>query len=354
MLRATDIDNIPKAELHVHAEAMMTPAFVRAKADEKGLILPTDIFSPDGSRFVWENFADCVTRVYDAMASVITTAQDYEDITYDYLKRSAAENCIYTEIIISPDHCERIGIPYSDMVDAMARGIDRARDDFDIEARMNAAVIRHLPIDAAWNAARKIIDYPHPYVTGLDLAGAEKPHDIPQFRPVFKEIKIATDGKMGWRMHVTESVGPVNAWYAVDMNVKRIGHGVRAIEDFTLVSEFAKRNIVLEISITSNDLAGIFPYDDHPVRKLYDAGAPICLNTDDPCLFGCTIGGEYGLAHDRYGFTVEELVGITRTAIEAAFVDEPTRARLLKKVDDYSRSLRPHPPQTGLPPPGIS
>jgi len=276
-----------------------------------------------------------VTRVYDKMASVITTAQDYEDITYSYLKRSAAENCIYTEIIISPDHCERIGISYKDMVDAMARGIDRARDDFGIEARMNATIVRHLPMDAVRNTADIIISYPHPYVVGLDLAGAEKSGDVAQFRPVFKKIKDATDGKMGWRMHASEAAGPENAREAVAMNVTRIGHGVRAIEDPALVEKLVERGTVLEESLTSNDLAGIFPYDRHPIRKLYDAGVRICLNTDDPGLFDCTIGSEYQLAHDKFGFTERELVGITRTAIEAAFVDEPTRQKLLQKVDSY-------------------
>ena len=85
------IRRLPKAELHVHAEAMMTPDYVRAKAKEKGIKLDDDIFTPDGRRFQWRDFPDCVMRVYDQMASVITTAQDYEDITYDYLKRSAAE-----------------------------------------------------------------------------------------------------------------------------------------------------------------------------------------------------------------------------------------------------------------------
>lgn len=302
MSSESEIFRIPKAELHVHAEAMTTPEYVRAKAEEKGIRLPDDIFSPDGSRFVWSDFADCVTRVYDAMASVITTAQDYEGITCDYLKRSAAENCIYTEIIISPDHCERMGIPYRDMVDAMARGIDRARADSGIEARMNAAIVRHLSVEQALAAAQKIIDYPHPYVTGLDLAGAEKQNDIAQFRPVFKMIKDATGGAMGWRLHASEAVGPENAWQAVRMNAKRIGHGVRAIEDPALVRELAAKKILLEIDITSNDLAGIFPRDDHPVRELYDAGVRICLNTDDPCLFGCSIGSEYQLAHDRFGF----------------------------------------------------
>ncbi len=344
------IRRLPKAELHVHAEAMMTPDYVRAKAKEKGIKLDDDIFTPDGRRFTWKDFSDCVMRVYDQMASVITTAQDYEDITYDYLKRSAAENCIYTEIIISPDHCERIGIPYKDMVDAMARGIDRARADFDIEARMNATIVRHLPMETVQNTADIIISYPHPYVVGLDLAGAEKSGDIAQFRPVFKKIKDATDGRMGWRMHASEAAGPENARQAIDMHVTRIGHGVRAIEDPELVDELVRRKTVLEESLTSNDLAGIYSFDKHPVRKLYDAGVRICLNTDDPGLFDCTIGSEYQLAHDKFGFTERELVGITRTAIEAAFADEPTRQKLLKKVDDYDFFLTRRPVSGPQPP----
>lgn len=135
------------------------------------------------------------------------------------------------------------------------------------------------------------------------------------------------------------------------MNVRRLGHGVRAIDDPALVRELVIRGTVLEICITSNDLAGIFPYGGHPVRKLYDAGVRLCLNTDDPCLFGCTIGSEYQLAQDRFGFTPRELAGLTRIALEAAFVDEPTRRKLIKKIDDYDFALRQRPVVSPFSPP---
>ncbi|MBU0800095.1 MAG: hypothetical protein KKA05_03745, partial [Alphaproteobacteria bacterium] len=117
-----EVRNIPKAELHVHIEGTITPAMAHRKAAEHGLTLPTDIFDSAGN-FTWHDFADCVTRVYDAVAEVVRTPKDYEDITHDYLVRCADEGAIYVELIISPDHAKRMGITYKDMVDGMARGI---------------------------------------------------------------------------------------------------------------------------------------------------------------------------------------------------------------------------------------
>jgi adenosine deaminase len=111
------------------------------------------------------------------------------------------------------------------------------------------------------------------------------------------------------------------------------------------VAEIAKRGIVLEVCPTSNILAGIFPtYQDHPLRKLKDAGVRVTLNSDDPGLFNCSIGSEYEVARKEFGFSDKELLETTRTAIEAAFVDEPTRKQLLQKVDNFSFFPNRRPP----------
>lgn len=328
-----EVRNIPKAELHVHIEGTITPAMAHRKAAEHGLSLPADIFDAQGN-FTWTDFADCVTRVYDAVAEVVRTPQDYEDITHDYLVRCADEGAIYVELIISPDHAARMGISYKDMVDGMARGIDKARAETGIEARMNATLVRHLPDAALWKAAQDIISYRHPYVTGLDLAGAEKAGDIPRHRPIFKHIKDATNAELGWRLHAGEAVGAGNVADALAIKVRRVGHGVRAIEDQSVMQEVARRGVVLEVCPTSNVLAGIYPsYAAHPLKKLFDAGVRVTLNSDDPGLFNCSIGSEYQVAKDHFGLNNAQLARITRTAIEAANVDEPTRARLLAKVD---------------------
>lgn len=327
------LKDIPKAELHVHIEGTVTPDMARRKAAEHGLTLPQSLFTEDGNGYAYDGFVDLVTRVYDGVADTIRSRKDFEDITYDYLKRSAAEGVIYVEFIMSPDHCERHNLPYAQMLAGMAEAMDRARTDFEIEARMNAALVRHLPEDAIARTARLIVDNPHAYVTGIDLAGVELEGDVLKYQSHFDYI-AAKAPHLNIRLHAGENAGPVNMRDALLLDPKRIGHGVRVIEDEALVAEYARRGIVFEVCPTSNVLAGIYEdYSSHPLKQMVGAGLRVTLNSDDPGLFGCTIGGEYAVARDRFGFDDAALTQFTRTAIEAAFVDEPTRARLLHRLD---------------------
>lgn len=341
-----EVRKIPKAEIHVHIEGTVTPDMARRKAAENDIELPADLFNEDGSDYKYRDFVDIVTRVYDAVASTIRTEQDYEDITYDYLKRNADEGCIYTELIVSSDHADMVGVGYDGMLAGMTRGIDRARQDFGVECRINSAMVRHFPMEQVAQVAETIVQKPHKYVTGIDLAGAEQAGDVLKFKPLFD--RIARDAQLGVRLHAAENAGPVNAWDSLRLNPTRLGHGVRSIEDQELIDELVKRKIVLEVCPTSNVLAGIYPdYAAHPLRKLMQAGVRVTLNSDDPGLFNCTIGSEYQVAKDYFGMSNAELAQMTRTAIEAAYVDEPTRAKLLAVVDNsgFLNKARPSAPK---------
>lgn len=341
-----EVRKIPKAEIHVHIEGTVTPDMARRKAAENNIVLPDDLFNEDGSDYAYKDFVDIVTRVYDHVASTIRSEKDYEDITYDYLRRNAEEGCIYTELIVSSDHADMVGLGYQGMLAGITRGIDRARRDFDIECRINSAMVRHFPMDQVAEVAETIVRHPHKYVTGIDLAGAEQAGDVLKFKPLFD--KIAQGSALGVRLHVAENAGPVNGWDALRLNPTRFGHGVRSIEDPALIAELVKRKIVLEVCPTSNVLAGIYPdYAAHPLRKLMQQGVRVTLNSDDPGLFNCSIGSEYQVAKDHFGLSDRELVQITRTAIEAAYVDEKTRAKLLAKLDEsgFLNKARPVAPK---------
>ncbi|MGZ9096856.1 MAG: adenosine deaminase [Micavibrio sp.] len=337
-----DLRTMPKAELHVHIEGTVTPAKCRELAAKNNVVLAPDLFTADGSAYQYNDFFHLVTSVYDNMAQSIRTKADYEDITYDYLSRCADEGTLYVEMIAWCSAGKAVGLGYKDMIEGMAAGIDRAQKDTGIIGRINTTLVRHQPLDVVWEEAKTIAAYNHPYIVGLDVAGGEAPGDLPKYQPLFDHIFKNFGRPLGMRVHAGEAQGADNVDDALYLNPKptRIGHGVRSIEDKDTVQDLVDNNVVLEICPTSNVLANIYPsYAAHPLRKLMDAGVPVCLNSDDPGLFGNSIGMEYQVARDHFGFTNQELLDSTRTAISAAFIDRQTKAALIRKVDAWGQDF---------------
>jgi len=325
---APALAGVPLAELHVHLEGTATPALVARLADRNGIAIPPGTIE-DG-RFVWRDFLDFL-QTYDRAASVVRTAQDYRDVTYEYLASCAAEGAVYVEVIASPDHAAAVGLSDADHYAGIAQGIDDARADHGIEARIVIAAIRNLGVEAAEAMVRRHADDRHPYVVGLNLVGDEAAWPSGQFARAYE---IASTSGLGCTIHAGEHAGPESVRAALALPVTRISHGVRAIEDPALVAELAARGIVLEVCPSSNVALGIYPtYEDHPLGALRDAGVRVTLGSDDPPYFGCSIGSEYALAHQRLGFEEDQLRDVTRIAVEASFVEDAVKETLSPRLD---------------------
>jgi adenosine deaminase len=319
---------VPKAELHVHLEGTAPPDLIRRLAERNGLPVPEGVFAtPD--RFAYTDFLDFL-NTYDKAASVIRTGEDYRDITYEYLTGCAAEGAIYVELTASPDHAKLVGLGDEEHLDGIARGIDDARAGSGIEARILISCVRNFGVDPALRVARYAAERPHPYVVGFSMAGDEENYPPGAYADAFQ---TAADAGLGCSVHAGEWAGPESVREGLELPVSRIGHGVRSIEDPALVEELAERGMVLEVCPTSNVVLGIYPtYEEHPLRRLMDAGVRVTLGSDDPPYFGASIGGEYAVCRDQLGFDDEALRGITRTAIEAAFCEETLKQRLIKRL----------------------
>ena len=321
------------AELHVHLEGTAPPALIQRLADRNGLKVPDGVFSsPD--RFQWFDFLHFL-RTYDLAASVIRTEQDYRDITYAYLMSCATEGAIYVELIVSPDHAASVGLTDEQHYGGIAAGIDDARRDAGIEGRMLVTAIRNFGVDAAVDIARR---EHHPYVVGFNLAGDEAGYPAALFTEAYA---LASVRGLGCPCHAGEHDGAESVRQALALpGISRISHGVRAVEEPALVEEIAERGIVLEVCPTSNVATRVFAdYEHHPLRKLHEAGVNLTLGSDDPPYFGCSIGGEYAVARERFGFEEGELQLITRTAVRASFADDAAKATLLNRItasDDRS------------------
>ena len=318
-----------KAEIHCHIEGAADPALVMRLAHKHGVDLNNSI--KDG-RYVWIDFSSFL-HAYDQAAAVFREPEDYRLLAYDYFSRLAGQGAIYGEVFGSSDHAALMGISYRDLVDAIAAGIEDARQEFDIEGRIIMTCVRHLGPEAAEAVANEVVANPHPLVTGFGMGGDERAFGMEDFAPAFA---IAEDAGLGLTAHAGEFGGPDSVRDALDhLGVRRIGHGVRSIEDPVLVQRLVREGIVLEVCPASNIALAVYSdYERHPLRRFYEAGVRVTLNSDDPPFFHSTLANEYEIAANHFGFDQVMLDQCTRTALEAAFVDDTTRQRLMKRLDN--------------------
>lgn len=320
---------ILKAEIHCHIEGAADPALVGRLARKYDIDLAGTIRN---GRYVWSDFTSFLA-CYDRASSVFRSPEDYCLLAYDYFSRLAEQGAIYGEVFGSPDHAALMGIGYTDLTVAIAEGIEQARAETGIEGRIVMTCVRHLGPAAAEAVAETVAANPHPLVTGFGMGGDERAYSPEDFAPAFA---IAADAGLGLTAHAGEFDGPDSVREALDhLNVSRIGHGVRAIEDASLIARLEHDDIALEVCPGSNIALNVYPdFESHPLPRLRDAGLRLTLNSDDPPFFATTLQAEYDIAQSHLSFSADDLRQCTRTAIEVAFVDEATRARLLKRLDN--------------------
>ena len=322
------IHHIPKAEIHIHLEATITPDLCRKFASRNNVDLPSGIF---GNKYAyeWTDFYDFIKK-YDLVTSVIHTPEDYRELTYAYLKDCAANNVIYVEAMISSTHAKLKGMTYDSFLEGIYEASKQAENDFGIISRFIMNGIRHLGPKSVQETADEVLKNPHPYLVGFGLAGDELHFPPTLFIKTFDMLKEAN---FPITVHAGEWDGPENIRNAINLlHPTRLGHGVRSIEDPTLVKEIIDRNIILETCPTSNIATKIYEnFEQHPVKELFDAGVKVTVNSDDPPFFNASIAGEYQVMANL-GLTEKELISLTYNAINSSFCDKATKGRLLTKL----------------------
>tara|TARA_B100000686_G_C16713739_1_gene930728 strand:+ start:624 stop:1601 length:978 start_codon:yes stop_codon:yes gene_type:complete len=322
------IQHIKKAEIHVHLEATISPDLCKKFAKRNNVNISEDIFG-DHYAYAWDDFYDFIKK-YDLVTSVIHTPEDYRELTYTYLKECSQNNVLYVEAMISSTHAKQKGMTYHSFLEGVAQGAKEAEQEFGIISKFIMNGIRHLGPDSVQKTAEEVLENPHKDLVGFGLAGDEL-HFPPNL--FSKTFKMLNEAKFPITVHAGEWDGPDNIKEAITLLYPtRLGHGVRSIEDPDLVNLIKKLNIVLETCPTSNVATKIYKdYNDHPVKKLFDQGVKITVNSDDPPFFNASIAGEYEVMKNL-GLSDEELKSLTKNAINSAFCDQSTKEKLLSKI----------------------
>ncbi|HEV2897003.1 MAG TPA: adenosine deaminase [Pseudaminobacter sp.] len=321
-----------KAELHCHIEGAAAPELVIRQAQKYGKDVSPYI--QDGS-FVWHDFTSFL-KAYDFAADLFRTEDDYARLSEHYLTSLARDGAIYSEVFTSPDHAMKAGLSPQAYTDALGEGMARAKAKTGIEGRMIVTGVRHVGLESIEAAARFAARCGHPLVTGFGVAGDERHGDMEDYVRAFE---IAREAGLGITVHAGEFGGWESVQAALDhIRPSRIGHGVRAIENPDLVKRIAAEGVVLECCPGSNIALKVFDsYVEHPFPALRDAGCKVTLNSDDPPYFWTTLKHEYDIAAEHFGMSDKDLTAVTRTAIEAAFVDKKTKAQLLARLNGGQR-----------------
>ncbi|WP_370693026.1 adenosine deaminase [Pseudotabrizicola sp.] len=321
---------IPKVELHLHLEGAAPPAFIRGLASEKRLDI-AGIFDEHG-HYQYTDFWDFL-KVYEAATSALKSPEDYARLTLAVLEESAASGVVYSETFLSPDFCGGRDIgAWREYLHAIREAADQAERTMGITLRGIITCIRHFGPEKAREVARCAADTAGDWIVGFGIAGDEK---VLTPKDYLWSFDCAREAGLRLTAHAGEWGGPQSVRDAVnDLGVERIGHGVRAIEDLALVDELAERGIVLEVCPGSNVALGLYPdWRSHPIGQLYDRGVKVTVSTDDPPFFHTTMEREFEELHRAFDWDDGVFRTLNRTALDAAFCDADTRARIAKLLE---------------------
>jgi adenosine deaminase/aminodeoxyfutalosine deaminase len=278
----------------------------------------------------YENFTGFL-MAFKTVTDDLQTPEDFELITYRLMEKLKADNVLHAEVYVSVGVCLWRKQDFGAIFEAMDRGRQRGERDFGISLLWIFDAVRQFGADKAQRVAELAVRYKGSSVVGFGIGGDELKAPPEMFRDVYA---YAADNGLRLTAHAGENAGPGSIWGALNLRAERIGHGLTAWHDPELVEELSRRQVPVEICLTSNLRTGCCSsLVEHPVRNYFDQGIMITLNSDDPAMFGTSLSLEYQLAQDKFGFTDEHLRELARNSFEASFLPAERKVNFLNLFD---------------------
>jgi len=266
-------------------------------------------------------------------SALIETVEDASTLAYRLAARQTQSGIRYSEVIVNPTHWRGWRSRLGDLVGAFDEGFTQAEADGLCSCQMSISLLRDQTADEAIELVEWLTTDRPRRVVALSIDGNEERagRSGPRFAEAFRRAGAAG---LGRTVHAGESSGPDGVWDAIDLlGADRIDHGVRAIEDASLVNELARRQITLNICPDSNLRGGLYPsLAEHPIDRLRRAGVPVTLNTDDPGLKGLRLEQVYAAVGNAFGWTTDVYRSIARMSFDAAFIDSDRRSQYIEEI----------------------
>jgi aminodeoxyfutalosine deaminase len=317
------IRSLPKAELHLHLEGAVSPETLRELRRRHGR--PSTLAEAE-SVYQYRDFSGFL-MAFKTLTEDLETPGDYELVAYRLMEQLKSQNVLHAEVYVSVGVCLWRKLDFAAIFEGLERGRERGQADFGVSLLWIFDAVRQFGPDAAEEVFKLAARYRDRNVVAIGIGGDEQKAPPELFREPY-----ASAAREGLRLtcHAGESAGPESIWGALNLGAERIGHGLTASLDTELIEELAVRQIPLEICLTSNLRTGCCPeISQHPVRRYFDQGLMLTLNSDDPQMFQTTLNGEYELAQREFGFSDEHLRELARNSFEASFLPAEKKLALL-------------------------
>ena len=335
---ATLIKTLPKVELHRHLEGSFRLETLLELARKRNLVeFPLD--DKEAFRRIVQmtkhDEPDFLTFLSKFKADWYSTLEDPNRVAYESVLDAASENIFYFELRFSPEHYARkSGFKLEKVIETVIAGAKRGAEESGVHVAFLATLGREKLDPKEMKRYIKICQaFQKDGIVGIDLAGDELNYPAENFTEVFKGLYERTGFYA--TVHAGEARGAESVVAAIkELDAKRIGHGLRTIEDEAAVDLVLKNNIVLEQCLTSNRLTGtVTSLKKHPFAEYYKRGVRTTLNADDPQIQQSDLNDDYTLAARHFAFDTEDFRRINRFALEGAFQPPATRKKLLKEYD---------------------
>ncbi|RPG51366.1 MAG: adenosine deaminase [Gammaproteobacteria bacterium TMED1] len=319
----SQIERIPKVELHVHLEGTLGIDRIRSLAQQAGQYPP----KPFEELFQFSSLAEFLATL-DWMFSLIRTEEQVREIARDFAVYARTQNLIYVEVTVNPSHWH---LSFDTLFLTLQDEFDKACTKGGPDIRILPSIARSDSMQSAMELVQWCIGSQLPRIVGLSIDGDERLGSFNgRFAPAFA---LALEHGIPGTAHAGESSSASGVTEALSLlGVKRIDHGVRAIERSDLVTRLASQDVTLNICVSSN-CSLLYPgIDHHPLKLLMESGVPCTLNTDDPAVMGISLNEELQKVSNYFGFDEAQIIKFQLTAIDAAFCQNSTQLELRERL----------------------
>ncbi|MNK32437.1 Adenine deaminase [compost metagenome] len=322
------VRGMPKAELHIHIEGSLEPELIFALAARNGVPLGYESVEHLRSAYAFTDLQSFLD-IYYAGASVLLKEQDFYDMTQAYLQRAEADKVLHTEIFFDPQTHTARGVAMADVIN----GIHRACQDSPVSAALILCFLRHLSEEEAFETLEDALPHRDKFI-GIGLDSSEVGNPPEKFSRVYTRCR-----ELGLHLvaHAGEEGPPAYIRTALDdLQVERIDHGVRCLEDAELTARLAREQIALTVCPLSNTKLRVFDQmHDHNLVQLLDAGLLVTVNSDDPAYFGGYMNDNFDAIFDALPLGLSHAHRLARNGFIAAFLPQAQKDAFLATVDAY-------------------